>query len=111
MDRLCTEFSLNAVAVTRGAKGALLVAGEKHLALPDSNVDQARIHPVGAGDSFAAGLLFGFMNDWPPEASLHLANILSSWVVHHASATPPLPEFVLSRIRALAAEANTAGKL
>jgi fructokinase len=98
MDWLYKEFSLQAVAVTRGAKGALLVSEEEHFALPDSNFDQAKIHPVGAGDSFAAGLLFGIMQGWVPEDSLQLANILSSWVVQHVSATPPLAESVLTQI-------------
>jgi fructokinase len=104
MEWLSREFELEAVAVTRGAKGALLVSEGKHLKLPDSTFDQARVHPVGAGDSFAAGLLFGIMQQWPPEESLELANILSSWVVQHVSATPPLTSNVLAAIRDLAQE-------
>ncbi len=92
MERLRAEYSLTAVAITRGSKGALLVCEGRQLSLPDSVLDQALVHPVGAGDSFAAGLLFGIMQGWAPEHSLEMANILSSWVVRHASATPPLPE-------------------
>jgi len=106
MEWLGREFGLDAVAVTRGAKGALLVSRGKHLRLPDSTFDQARVHPVGAGDSFAAGLLFGIMQGWLPEDSLALANLLSSWVVQHLSATPPLNGDVLAAIRDLAARAG-----
>lgn len=92
MEKLRAAFSLDAVAITRGAKGALLACDGKLLGLPDSALDQRLVHPVGAGDSFAAGLLFGIMQGWAPEYSLELANLLSNWVVRHVSATPRLPE-------------------
>lgn len=101
MERLRKDFSLDAVAITRGPKGALLASKEKQLSLPDSSLDQGAVHPVGAGDSFAAGLLFGIMQGWEPVNCLELANILSSWVVQHVSATPPIPESVLEQVREL----------
>jgi sugar/nucleoside kinase (ribokinase family) len=67
------------------------------------------VHPVGAGDAFAAGLLFGLMQDWTPEQSMELANILSSFVVMQVSATPLLPGTILAQIRAMASNANTSG--
>jgi fructokinase len=108
MERLRVDYSLTAVTVTRGAKGALLNGGGKLYSLPDSTLDQAQVHPVGAGDSFAAGLLFGLMQGWTYEESLELANILSSWVVQHASATPTLPGDVLAQIRGLVARVGKA---
>lgn len=108
MQRLRAEYSLTAVAITRGSKGALFDCEARQLSLPDSALDQALVHPVGAGDSFAAGLLFGIMQGWAPDHSLELANILSSWVVQHASATPPLPDNVLAEVRGLVARAGMA---
>jgi fructokinase len=98
---LCKEFSLDSAAITRGSKGAYLFTQGRHLALPDSTFDQALVHPVGAGDAFAAGLLFGVMQGWIPEHSMELANILSSFVVLQVSATPLLPAPLLAQIRAL----------
>jgi sugar/nucleoside kinase (ribokinase family) len=46
------------------------------------------------------------MQGWAPEDSMALANMLSSWVVRHVSATPPLPDEVLSEIRALQLRAS-----
>jgi len=106
MQRLRAEYSLTTVAITRGSKGALLASEGKQLRLPDSALDQALVHPVGAGDSFAAGLLFGIMQGWEPEHCLEMANILSSWVVQHASATSPLPDNVLAEVRGLLARAG-----
>jgi fructokinase len=106
LEWLANEFSLDAVAVTRGAKGAWLFTEGRHLALPDSTFDQALVHPVGAGDAFAAGLLFGVMEDWAPEQSVELANMLSSFVVLQVSATPLLPEEVVCQVRALADAAH-----
>jgi fructokinase len=106
MERLRVGYSLDAVAITRGSKGALLASKGRQFSLPDSSLDQGLVHPVGAGDSFAAGLLFGIMQGWSSEASLELANILSSWVVQHVSATPPIPDNVLSRVRSLQARAS-----
>jgi len=108
IERLQDEFSLTAVAITRGPKGALLRSQGRSLSLPDSELDQGLVHPVGAGDSFAAGLLFGIMQGWAPEHSLQLANILSSWVVQHVSATPTLPKSVLCEVRELATRAGMA---
>ncbi|MGB8260688.1 MAG: PfkB family carbohydrate kinase [Terracidiphilus sp.] len=106
MERLRAEFALHAVAITRGARGALLTSEGKQLGLPDSSLDQSLVHPVGAGDSFAAGLLFGIVQGWPPGDCLALAELLSSWVVRHVSATPPLPASVLVQVRSLMTEAE-----
>lgn len=106
MDMLCSEFSLEAIAITRGSKGAMLLSEGKHFALPDSTIDPSRVHPVGAGDSFAAGFLFGIMQGWKPEDTLEVANVLSCYVVQHPSATPRLPEDVLLQIHDLAVKAD-----
>jgi sugar/nucleoside kinase (ribokinase family) len=106
MERLARDFALDAVAVTRGSKGALLWGDGRLLRLADSVLDQSMVHPVGAGDSFAAGLLFGILQEWMLEESLELANILSSYVVQQVSATPRLPVRVLTVISELADRAN-----
>jgi fructokinase len=98
---LCEEFSLEAIAVTRGPKGALLLASGRLLQLPDSQIDQTLVHPVGAGDAFAAGLLFGAIQNWEPVRWLEIANLLSDWVVLHVSATPALTPAVRSAVRAV----------
>jgi sugar/nucleoside kinase (ribokinase family) len=50
---------------------------------------------VGAGDSFDAGFLYGYLNGWGLEKSLHLANVcgaLSTRAAGGTSAQATLPE-------------------
>jgi sugar/nucleoside kinase (ribokinase family) len=104
MDHLRQEYSLAAVVVTRDAKGALLLSADKRLSLPDSSVPQDQVHPVGAGDAFSAGLLYGMIRGLTLEASLNLADMLSTWKVHYASATPLLSDDIRERVLAYVAE-------
>jgi sugar/nucleoside kinase (ribokinase family) len=48
------------------------------------------------------------MQGWGPQEFLELANLLSSWVVRHVSATPPLPEEILAEVQALRLRAERA---
>jgi fructokinase len=98
MNCLYEEYSLRAVIVTRGPKGALLLSGDKRLALPDSRLPQDEINPVGAGDAFSAGLLYGIVQGLTLEASLQLADMMSTWVVQHVSATPPLSDEMREKV-------------
>jgi fructokinase len=106
MQQLRDRFNLKAVALTRGPKGALLLGEGQRLQLEDSKLKQETVHPVGAGDSFAAGLLFGVVHGWSLNHSLRLAAILSEWVVRHVSATPTLTSEIISRVRELIDEAG-----
>ena len=36
---------------------------------------------LGAGDAFAAGLLYGLLNDWPLERSVRMGNACGAWIV------------------------------
>ena len=106
MEQVRTRYELTAVAVTRGPQGALLLGEGRCLQLPDSSLPADQVHPVGAGDSFGAGLLFSMVQGWSLGHCLELADTLSSWVVLHRSATPRLTPEVLTKIRALAARAS-----
>lgn len=58
------------------------------------------INTIGAGDAFASGLIYGFLQDWPWERSARFANACGALVVSRhgcASAMPRLNE-VQSRL-------------
>lgn len=106
MEWLRDQFSLDAIAVTRGPRGALYLADSVLLRLPDSQIKQSLVHPVGAGDAFAAGLLFAAVQRWSPQDSLNLADLLSNFVVLHASATPTLSAAIVTAVEELVGRAN-----
>ncbi|HTX89665.1 MAG TPA: sugar kinase [Anaerolineales bacterium] len=77
------------VAVKLGARGALACRGGKTAraeALPIPVVDT-----VGAGDSFDAGFLFGWLDDWSLENSLRLGTVCGSLSTRSAGGTAAQP--------------------
>jgi sugar/nucleoside kinase (ribokinase family) len=85
------------VAMKRGAQGALACRGKENAsacALSGNIVDT-----IGAGDSFDAGFLYGFLNGWSLEKALWLAVIcgsLSTQAAGGTSAQPTLEEALLN---------------
>jgi len=77
------------VAIKLGAEGAL--------ACKDTEIAQSKsisvnvIDTVGAGDSFDAGFLYGYFNDWPLEKSLRLACICGALSTQKAGGTEGQP--------------------
>jgi len=107
MSMLAAQFDLAIVALTRGAKGALVLGDKKRYRLGDSSLPQDQVHPVGAGDAFAAGLLFGRMQGWDLAFSLELADLMATWVVQHVGATPALSQQLAQQIFSLSGRAGT----
>jgi sugar/nucleoside kinase (ribokinase family) len=113
MAQFLRKYQLCAITVTRGRRGALLLGERDRLRLPDSTLPLERVHPVGGGDSFAAGLLFGIVSKWSMENSLKLAEMLATWAVTYEAATHRLTPEILRHIRALAdiASGNSVAEL
>jgi fructokinase len=83
------KFDLKLVALTLGAKGALMVTpGESSFAAPpETDV----INTVGAGDSFTASMIMGFLNNEPLDRINQAANNLAAYVCTQHGAVPQLP--------------------
>ncbi len=62
------------VAVKLGAEGALACSQAGGFA-KSSSISVSVVDTVGAGDTFDAGFLYGYLNDWSLEKSLRLACI------------------------------------
>ena len=80
------------VAVKQGRSGALACSGDalvRAQALPVQVVDT-----VGAGDTFDAGFLYGFLNDWSLERTLSLAAACGSLSTRRAGGTSAQPTLV-----------------
>jgi len=87
---LCDRFGLRLAALTRGARGALLVTPDEvcESAAPPTVVADT----VGAGDAFTAALLIGVLAGCSLDAVSRRANAVASYVCSQPGATPPIPE-------------------
>ena len=67
--------------VTMGARGALLRQGDQIVEVPAYKVQA--VDTTGAGDMYAAGILYGLTHDLPLEKTGRLAAYLAAQVVAH----------------------------
>jgi fructokinase len=82
------RYDVELTCVTRAERGCVLLG-------PDESVDVAGkavevIDAVGAGDAFTAGLISGFLRDWPLERIARFANELGALVARCPGAMPAL---------------------
>jgi len=77
------------VIVKRGVDGAL--ACQKDSIVRASSIPVDVVDTVGAGDSFDAGFIFGYLNDWPLEKSLRLACVCGALSTQQAGGTNGQP--------------------
>jgi fructokinase len=81
------QFELEAVCVTRGAKGcSLLLRGEY---VESSGYAVTAIDTVGAGDAFAAAFAHGLANNWPALEIADFANRVGALIAARSGAIPP----------------------
>jgi fructokinase len=88
---LAERFSLRAVALTRGARGSLLLANgdwSEHAGLIVKVVDS-----VGAGDAFTAAMALGLLAGRPLDGINRRANEVAAYVCSQPGATPVLPAY------------------
>lgn len=96
MERLRREFSLKGVIVTRSRHGALFCDATEQITMPPCETLIKEVHPLGAGDAFSAGILFGLSRRWPISTCLQLAEGMGTWIAQHVSATPPLSAEIIA---------------
>jgi len=81
------EFDLETLFVTRGAQGALAYDRRHRLIPVKPPISTAVIDTVGAGDAFAAILLWGLSAQWPLPTTLERAQDFASALVGKRGAT------------------------
>jgi fructokinase len=90
IEKLLQEFSLQLIAVTRGANGSVVASadGERSdlVGRPTTLVDT-----VGAGDAFAAALTIGILRGLPLGVINAWASRVAEFVCTQAGAAPQLP--------------------
>jgi 2-dehydro-3-deoxygluconokinase len=93
------------LVVKQGAAGATVFDGSAEpVYQPALAVDV--VEPVGAGDAFAAGFLFGTLSGWSPRRRLRCGHLraASSLLTHHDVGPSLAPEFVSAMLDASADE-------
>jgi sugar/nucleoside kinase (ribokinase family) len=81
--------SCQVVAIKLGADGAIACRGEATAHAPAYKIDV--VDTVGAGDTFDAGFLYGYLNNWELEKSLRLAVACGSLSTRRAGGTAAQP--------------------
>jgi fructokinase len=96
---LCEEFELEMLAVTRGARGTVLLGREQRAEgeVP-TFAPSPRADSVGAGDSCCAAIVTGLLLKWPWDRIVGLANRVGAYVASQQGATPRLPREILSEL-------------
>lgn len=75
------------VVMTRGSEGAIVLTARGPVAVPPAAVERV-IDTTGAGDLFAAGMLFGLTHGMGPEDSTRLGSLCAAEVISHTGARP-----------------------
>lgn len=80
------QFSLQAIAVTRGDKGCAVFSGEEYAESPAIPIQVA--DTVGSGDAFAAAFLHGLSEGWAASRIADYANRVGALVASRHGAIP-----------------------
>jgi fructokinase len=90
LQRFCREgrnrFGWHAAAITRGARGCALLAGDDFVEAP--GVPVTVVDTVGAGDAFAGAFLHGLASKWPAATIADFANRVGAAVAGVQGAIP-----------------------
>jgi len=90
------QFRVEAAAIKLGAQGALGVSRSQRVQVDSIPVNV--VDTVGAGDSFDAGFIYGYLEGWPLKKSLQLEAVcgaLSTQKAGGTSAQPTLEQALL----------------
>jgi sugar/nucleoside kinase (ribokinase family) len=77
-------------ALTRSAKGSLILAGEETHVVDAARVDRV-VDTTGAGDLYAAGFLYGYCRGLSPYDSGRIASLAAAEIISHFGARPERP--------------------
>ena len=76
---------VNTLAIKLGAQGALAISDG--LEVQSASIPIDVVDTVGAGDSFDAGFIYGYLNGWPLEKSLKMATVCGALSTRQAGGT------------------------
>jgi sugar/nucleoside kinase (ribokinase family) len=94
-----TREHCDLAAITRSAKGSLIVANDQLVEVPAWPVAKV-VDVTGAGDLYAAGFLFGYTQGRDHADSGRIASLAAGEIISHFGARPetPLSELLLQQV-------------
>jgi sugar/nucleoside kinase (ribokinase family) len=84
------ERGVGRVAIKLGRDGAFAMDAETSEHVPPLEVDAK--DETGAGDAFAAGLVYGLLQDWPLASAVRLGNVVGAVSATAVGASTALPD-------------------
>lgn len=98
--QIINDYNIELLCVTYGSRGAVLYKGiERIECIP--TWDLPVISTVGAGDSFSAALIHGYITTGSIEKAGNLAILIASYVISHNGALPGYDKSLYIRIKDL----------
>ena len=94
------------MVITRGAQGATVLTARGPEEVPAAPVERV-LDTTGAGDLFAAGLLFGLTHGMGPVESTRLGSLCAAEVISHTGARPEADLRVLAAAAGLLPASST----
>jgi sugar/nucleoside kinase (ribokinase family) len=94
-----TQAQCSLAAITRSAKGSMIVTENQVIEVPAWPVRQV-VDVTGAGDLYAAGFLYGYTQGRDHADSARIASLAAGEVISHFGARPetPLSELLLQQV-------------
>ncbi|WP_156855215.1 sugar kinase [Oceanobacillus sp. AG] len=86
------KMGVTYIAVKQGENGSVGYYKGEIVEAPPVKSNKV-VDTVGAGDGFNAGVLYGILNKWPLEKTLHFANTIGSMVVSVVGDNEGLPYY------------------
>lgn len=77
LDGAAIAARAEALIVTQGAEGSVILAGGREHAIPPAR-PRAVVDPTGCGDAYRAGLMFGLMHDLDWETTGRVASLMGA---------------------------------
>jgi adenosine kinase len=74
---------VDALIITRGAQGSVILSGGREIAIPAAAAD-AVVDPTGCGDAYRAGLIYGLSLGLDWETTGRIASLLGAIKIAHA---------------------------
>lgn len=94
MEALIETWDLRCIALTRGARGSIMMDRRRFVA--SDGVPATVQDTIGAGDSFTAAMIMGLLRGFPLDQINRMAEKIAAYVCSQPGATPDLPPLLIA---------------